>query len=79
MRITVSDTGRGIPAGHMPYLFEPFYRADAARTPGGGHIGLGLRIARALVEAHGGALDLTSIEGRGTTVTLTIARTEPPA
>lgn len=70
--MTVADTGRGIPARHLPYVFDPFYRADAARTPDGGHSGLGLRIARALVEAHGGTLTLESAEGNGTRVVFTL-------
>ena len=69
-RIIVADTGRGIPAQHLPFICEPFYRADAARTPGDKHSGLGLRIARALIEAHGGQLTIESMEGKGTTVTI---------
>lgn len=68
VRITVSDNGIGIPAKDMPYIFDSFYRVDAARTPGGTHSGLGLRIARGLVEAHGGKMSLSSVEGKGTTV-----------
>ncbi len=69
-RLRVADTGRGIPAHHLPFLCEPFYRVDAVRTPGDKHSGLGLRIARALVEAHGGQLTIDSTEGQGTTVTI---------
>jgi len=72
-RITVADTGRGIPAGHLPFICEPFYRVDATRTPGDQHSGLGLRIAKALVEAHGGHLAIDSTEGQGTTVVITLA------
>ncbi|HEY3418374.1 MAG TPA: sensor histidine kinase, partial [Armatimonadota bacterium] len=56
-----------IPATQLPHIFEPFYRADQARTPGGSHSGLGLRIARGLVEAHGGTLTLQStwVRARG--------------
>lgn len=72
-RLVVSDTGRGVPAEHLPYLFEPFYRVDAARSPRGEHSGLGLRIASALVVAHGGTLELDSTEGQGTTVTITLS------
>jgi signal transduction histidine kinase len=70
VKVNVSDTGRGIPAEHLPYLFDPFYRGDAARTPGGRHSGLGLRIARGLAHAHGGDLRIESEEGRGTRATL---------
>lgn len=68
--IVVADTGAGIAAKHMPFIFDPFYRADVARTPGDNHSGLGLRIARGLMEAHGGTLKLESEEGHGTTASL---------
>ncbi len=70
--LVVCDSGAGITAEHLPYLFDPFYRADAARTPGDRHSGLGLRIARGLVEAHGGTLTLDSQSGAGTRVTITL-------
>jgi len=70
--VTVADTGRGIAAGHVPYLFDPFYRVDAVRTPGDRHSGLGLRIARGLAQAHGGALRIESEEGQGTRAVLTL-------
>jgi two-component system sensor histidine kinase BaeS len=69
--IRIADTGRGISAMDMPYIFDSFYRADAARTPGEAHSGLGLRIARRLVEIHGGTLEISSTEGSGTTVDIT--------
>ncbi len=71
-RITVADTGRGIPAEHLPFICEPFYRADAVRNPGDKHSGLGLRIARALIEAHGGQLAIESTEGKGTMVVISL-------
>jgi two-component system, OmpR family, sensor histidine kinase VicK len=71
-RLIVSDNGRGIPAKHLPYIFEPFYRADPVRTPGDSPSGLGLRIARGLIEAHGGELTLASEEAKGTTVVITL-------
>jgi len=74
LRLLIADTGRGIPARHLPYIFDPFYRANAARPAGDDHSGLGLRIARSLVEAHGGALTLASTEGKGTTVTVTLPK-----
>ena len=72
VQITIIDNGRGISADHMPYLFDPFYQVDSARTPGESSSGLGLRIARGLVTAHGGKLDLSSIEGKGTTVSIVL-------
>lgn len=72
VRITISDTGKGIGAADMPYVFDPFYRADTARTPGDCHSGLGLSIACRLVEAHGGKLTVSSVEGQGTTVVISL-------
>lgn len=72
VRLIVADTGRGIPAQHLPFLFDPFYRVDTARTPGDQHSGLGLRIARALVLAHGGTLTVASKEGHGTRAEITL-------
>jgi two-component system sensor histidine kinase BaeS len=68
----VKDTGAGIAAEHLPFIFDPFYRADRARTPGANHSGLGLRIARGLVEAHGGTLTVESEVGRGTRAAFTL-------
>jgi signal transduction histidine kinase len=74
--ITVADTGEGIPAEHLPHVFERFYRVDAARDPGRGGSGVGLAIARAIVAAHGGRLAAASAgTGTGTTFTITL----PPA
>ena len=71
VRITVSDTGDGIAAEHLPHIFERFYRADAARDQARGGSGIGLTIARALVTAHGGTLTAAS-DGPGTGACFTI-------
>jgi heavy metal sensor kinase len=63
--IEISDTGCGIRAEELPHVFERFYRADPARTPGTG-IGLGLAIARTIVEAHHGRLEALSAGETGT-------------
>ncbi len=65
--IAVSDSGPGIPAEHLPHLFEPFYRVDQARSRELGGVGLGLAIAHELVRAHGGDLTVHSVPGEGST------------
>ncbi len=67
----VSDTGEGIPPEHLPHVFDRFYRVDTARDRTSGGSGIGLSIARALTEAHGGTLTVRSDgPGRGTTFTV---------
>ncbi|MHB1463072.1 MAG: sensor histidine kinase [Armatimonadota bacterium] len=68
--VTISDNGVGIPAEHLPRILDSFYRVNAARSPGDNHIGLGLSLARRMVEAHGGKLGIESEQGKGTTVTV---------
>ena len=58
--LSVADSGDGIPAEHLPHVFERFYRVDTARDRIHGGSGIGLAIAKALVEAHGGQLTATS-------------------
>jgi len=58
--LRVADTGEGIPAEHLDHVFERFYRVDTARDRTHGGSGIGLAIAKALVEAHGGQLTVTS-------------------
>lgn len=64
----VHDHGAGIPAEHLPFIFERFYRADASRNRRTGGAGLGLAIVRALVEAQGGRVHAESLIGNGTTI-----------
>jgi signal transduction histidine kinase len=73
---SVTDTGPGIPPGHLPRVFDRFYRADAARTRGeaGGGAGLGLAIARELARAQGGDLVAENTEDGGATFRLSLPR-----
>lgn len=72
VQIAVSDNGAGIPAVHLPRIFERFYRADAARSREEGGTGLGLAIVKHLVEGHGGRVQAQSELGRGTTIRFTL-------
>jgi two-component system OmpR family sensor kinase/two-component system sensor histidine kinase BaeS len=71
VRIIVRDTGEGIPAEDLPYIFDRFWRGDRSRShAGGAGSGLGLAIARQLVHAHGGRIFVESAVGQGTTFTI---------
>lgn len=70
--VTVQDQGVGIPAEDLPHLFTPYFRAATAHGIAG--TGLGLWGAKAIMEQHGGAIDLASTVGAGTTVTLRLPR-----
>jgi signal transduction histidine kinase len=62
--LEISDTGNGIAPADLPHLFERFYRADKSRT-GAGNSGLGLAICQAIVQAHGGTIEASSVEKSG--------------
>ncbi len=70
VRFAVADTGAGIPAEHLPQVFEKFYRVPGSRSRGGA--GLGLAITREIVAAHGGQIDVESRPGGGSTFTFTL-------
>lgn len=65
--LSIADTGTGIAPDDLPYVFDRFYRGDRARTEGQGESGLGLPIARSLVEMHRGTITVQSRPGEGTT------------
>ena len=66
VKITVSDSGVGIPSEHLPHVFDRFYKADQSRSQSGGS-GLGLSIVKAIVERHGGTVAVRSTQGVETT------------
>ena len=71
--LRIADTGVGIPAEDLPYIFDRFYRVDKARARsqlGQGGAGLGLAIAKWIAQAHGGNIDVTSTVGEGTIFTI---------
>ncbi|MCL4250713.1 MAG: cell wall metabolism sensor histidine kinase WalK [Anaerolineae bacterium] len=74
VQIAVTDTGEGIPPEHLPHIFERFYRGDAGRSRDMGGTGLGLAVAKAIVEAHGGEILAESEIGKGTSVKVRLPR-----
>jgi len=79
VRIAVADTGRGIPLEHLGKVFDRFYQVPETEDLGGA--GLGLSIAKEIVQAHGGEIHVQSLAGKGTTFwfTLPLAKTAPAA
>jgi len=71
-QLIVSDFGRGIPAGELSKITEPFYMVDKSRSRAEGGAGLGLALCQKIVELHRGALRFQSREGEGTVVTVTL-------
>lgn len=76
VEVSVADTGEGIPSEDLPYIFERFYRVDKSRSRATGGSGLGLTIARRLVEAHGGRIEVQSELGKGSCFTFTLPVSE---
>ncbi|MEK3881950.1 HAMP domain-containing histidine kinase [Paenibacillus sp. PL2-23] len=70
--LSVEDEGIGIPEEELPRLFDRFYRVDKARTGGAGGYGLGLSIAKSLVENNGGEIAIASVQGQGTKVAVVL-------
>ena len=78
-RISVTDTGPGIPEEDQPHVFDRFYRVDRSRTKGKGGSGLGLAITKEIVEAHDGRMELKSRLGEGTTFRIVLPIVPPDA
>jgi signal transduction histidine kinase len=72
LSVWVSDTGTGINANDLPYVFDRFFRIDRARTGASGGSGLGLAIVKAIITAHGGTIHAESAPGQGTRITFTL-------
>jgi signal transduction histidine kinase len=70
-RITIADSGIGIPEKDLPHVFEPFYRSDRDQADG---LGLGLSLVLNIVQRHSGSVDVISQPGDGTVFTLTLPR-----
>ncbi|GAC1550043.1 MAG: ATP-binding protein [Herpetosiphon sp.] len=69
-RVAIEDTGAGIPANHLPHIFDRFYRADPARSGAVRGAGIGLAIARWIAQVHGGRIEVVSEPGVGSTFTV---------
>jgi len=77
LRVTVADEWPGIPEGELPRIFERFYRMDKTRSRKRGGSGLGLPIAKTIVEAHGGRIEAESRPGEGTRMSLCLPLLAP--
>jgi heavy metal sensor kinase len=76
--VSMRDSGVGIPAEHLPHVFDRFYRVDKARSRAEGGTGLGLSIAQSIIAAHGGRIELASAPGQGTTCTVRLPAEHKP-
>ena len=76
--VSISDTGIGIPAEDLPYIFDRFYRVDKARSRSNGGLGLGLAIASSIARLHGGAIEVESQVGKGSIFHITLPLQESP-
>jgi len=76
--VSISDTGIGIPAEDVPFIFDRFYRVDKARSRADGGMGLGLAIASSIAKLHGGGIEVESQVGKGSTFHITLPLLESP-
>ncbi|MET3505787.1 sensor histidine kinase [Halalkalibacter oceani] len=74
--IIVKDQGEGIPSEELPYVFERLYRVEKSRSRQSGGMGLGLAIAKEIIESHGGMMKIDSVSGEGTCVSIKLERGE---
>jgi len=72
VEIVIEDFGEGIPEAALPHLFEPFFRSDSSRSRKTGGYGLGLSLCKAVIDAHKGRIDISSVLGKGTRVLITL-------
>jgi signal transduction histidine kinase len=74
VKVSIRDTGEGIQPEDLPHIFERFYRGEKSRSRASGGAGLGLAIARGIVEAHGGKITVESAPGQGSTFIFTLPK-----
>jgi signal transduction histidine kinase len=74
LSVTIEDEGPGIPATEQERVFDPFYRIEGSRSRETGGTGLGLTLARTVIRAHGGEIELTNREGRGLRVVVSLPK-----
>ena len=77
--VSIEDTGVGIPAEHLPFVFDRFYRVDKARSRADGGTGLGLAIAMSIAKMHGGEIEVESQVDKGTVVRIILPAVPPQA
>ncbi len=75
--LSVLDEGPGIPADHLPHVFDRFYRGDKSRTGRSANTGLGLPITKQIAEMHHGSIEVSSVPGTGTSFTLRVPTNGP--
>lgn len=76
VRVEIEDNGIGIASESLPYIFDSFYRTDNARSSSTGGSGLGMAIAKQIIEAHGGTMEAASTLGAGTTICFSLNKAE---